>query len=248
MGLIAPLEQRLRREYRVGLENAFAESGYAGAVAWPGPSADIAADEEAAAAFILSFLADDLREAVAGSHRADIAMVDLWRFALPWCRIGRDRLLRVTDALHCSGWEPFDIWLAHRIAPERHYPGGYAIYRRLRRPLPKEMTRTGEGWLLPHWPEDTKRQRRFNSLPSLTQDVYALFHCYGRDSHEIARRLHITRRSVKRRLHRAMYILCGWPLLSILGTLRFERNWRWACLKRQVRGIWTALHTDRPPM
>ncbi len=66
--LIVPLEQRLRREYRAKLETAFAECGYAGAVAWPHPSTDIAVDEEAAAAFVLSFLADDLCKAVASYH------------------------------------------------------------------------------------------------------------------------------------------------------------------------------------
>jgi hypothetical protein len=235
--LIAPLEQRLRREYRAMLETAFAECGYAGAVAWPNPSADIAIDEEAAAAFVLPFLADDLRKAVAGSCRPNTAMVDLWCFVLPWRRIMRDRLLLVTSELHCSGWEPFDIWLANRIAPERHYPGGYVEYRRLRRPLPEEM---GE-WLLPHWPEDAERQRRFDSLPRLTQDVYALFHCYGRNSPEIAKRLPITRRSVKRRMHRAIYIMCGWRLPSIFETLGFELNLRWERLRRQGRGIWTVL-------
>lgn len=239
--LIVPLEQQLRREYRAWLETVFAESGYAGAVAWPVPSVDIAADEEAAADFVLSCLADDLRKAVAGSRRRDTAMADLWRFVLPWRRILRDRLLRVTNELHCSGWEPFDIWLANRVAPERHYPGGYAEHRRLRRPLPEEMTPPQGEWLLPHWPEDAERQHRFDSLPSLTQDVHALFHYYGRNSHEIAKRLHITRRSVKRRLHRIIYVMCGWPTPSIVRTLRFELNWRWERLKRQGRGIWAAL-------
>lgn len=238
---IVPLEQRLRREYRAWLETAFAECGYAGAVVWPDPPVDIAADEEAAAAFVLPFLADDLRKAVAGSRRPDTAMADLWRLVLPWRRILRDRLLRVTDELNCSGWEPFDIWLANRIAPERHYPGGCVAYRRLRRPLLEETTRPQGEWLLPHWPEDAERQLRFDSLPSLTQDVYALFHCYGRNSHEIARGLHITRCSVKRRLHRIIYVMCGWPVPSIVQTLCFELNWRWERLKRQGRGIWAAL-------
>lgn len=237
----ARLEQRLRQEYRGRLETAFAESGYAGVVVWPDQSADIAADEEVAAAFVLSFLPADLRRAVIGSRRPGTAMVELWRFAAPWRRILRDRLLRATNELHCSGWEPFDIWLANRIAPDRHYPGGYAEYRRLRRRLPEEVTPPQGGWLLPHWPDDADRGHRFNSLPGLTQDVYALFHCYGRNSHEIAKRLGIARRSVRQRLRSAVYAIGGWPVPSFFETLSFDLKRRWARLKRQGRGVRIAL-------
>lgn len=235
------LEQRLRREYRARLETAFTESGYVGAVAWPDQSADIAADEEVAASFVLSFLPADLRKAVRGSRRLGTPMVELWRFAPPWRRILRDRLLRVTSELHCSGWETFGIWLANRIAPDRHYPGGYVEYRRLRRRLPEEMTPPQGEWLVPHWPEDADRQLRFNGLPGLTQDAYALFHCYGRNSHEIAKRLGITRWSVRQRLRSAVYAIGGWPIPPFFETLSFDLNRRWERLKRHGRGVWTAL-------
>src|SRR3546814_8668753 len=53
-----------------------------------------------------------------------------------------DLLLRVNDALHCAGWQPFDEWLAESLVPERRYPQGYAIHRRRRRPLPEERPPT----------------------------------------------------------------------------------------------------------
>ena len=238
---IARLERRLRKEYRAGLEAVFAGCGYRGAVAWPDPSADIAVDEEAAAAFILSSLPVSLRKAVAASQRPDTPIADLWRFALPWRRILRGRLLRVANDLQCSGWEPFDTWLANRIAPDRHYPHGYAEYRRLRRPSPQELDPPQEEWSWPHWPNDEERQQRFDSLPDLTQGAYVLFHLYGRNSPEIAQRLGISRRSVQRRIRRATYNMAGWPLPSLFSALRFELDWRWDPMKRQSRGVWAAL-------
>jgi len=238
--LTARLEQRLRDEYRDRLETVFAECGYRGAVTWPDPSTEIAADEEAAAVFILAFLPAALREAVAASRRPGTATTDLWHFALPWRRILRGRLLRVANELQCSGWEPFDPWLANRIAPDRHYPHGLPGYRRLRRPSPQELD-PQEEWSWPHWPNDEDRQQRFDSLPDLTQGTYVLFHLYGRNSHEIAQRLGISRGSVQRRIRRATYNMAGWPLPSLCSTLRFEFDWRWDRMKRQSRGVWAAL-------
>jgi hypothetical protein len=238
---IARLERRLREEYRAGLEAVFAGCGYRGVVAWPDPSTDITADEEAAAAFILSSLPAPLRKAVAASRRPDTPTAELWRFALPWRRILRGHLLHIANEIHCSGWEPFDTWLANRIAPDRHYPHGYAEYRRLRRPSPQELDPPQEEWSWPHWPNDEERQQRFDSLPDLTQGAYVLFHLYGRNSPEIAQRLGISRRSVQRRIRRATYNMAGWPLPSLFSALRFELDWRWDPMKRQSRGVWAAL-------
>jgi len=238
---VARLERRLRLDYRAGLEAVFAGCGYRGAVAWPDPSTDIAADEEAAAVFILASLPAPLRKAVAASRRPGTATADLWRFSLPWRRLLRDRLLRVANELHCSGWEPFDAWLANRIVPDRHYPHGLPGYRRLRRPSPQELDPQQEQWSWPSWPHDEERQQRFDSLPDLTQGAYVLFHLYGRNSPEIAQRLGISRGSVQRRIRRATYNMAGWPLPSLCSTLRFEFDWRWERMKRQSRGVWAAL-------
>src|SRR3546814_2259315 len=96
--------------------------------------ADRGGDQEAAAAFIVAELSAALRNAVMRSRRAGVATVDQWRFVVPWRRVRRRRLLRVNDALHCAGWQPFDEWLAESLVPERRYPQGYAIHRRRRRP------------------------------------------------------------------------------------------------------------------
>jgi len=229
---ITRLERRLRLDYRAQLETTFAGCGYRGAVAWPDPSADITADEESAAALIVSFLPASLRKAVAVSRRPGTAIADLWHFALPGRRILRGRLLRVANELHCSGWEPFDTWLANRIAPDRHYPHGLPEYRRLRRPSPQELDPPQEQWSWPSWPNDEDRQQRFDSLPDLTQGAYVLFHLYGRNSPDIAQRLGISRWSVQRRIRRATYRMADWPLPSLFSTLRFELGWRWDRMKR----------------
>jgi AraC-like DNA-binding protein len=114
-------------------------------------------------------------------------------------------------------------------------------YRRLRRPSPQELDPPQEQWSWPHWPNDEERQQRFDSLPDLTQGAYVLFHLYGRNSHEIAQRLGISRRSVQRRIRRATYCMAGWSLPSLSLTLRFELDRRWEHMKRQSRGVRAAL-------
>lgn len=235
---VAQLEHRLRREYRACLQGAFVESGYAGAVTWPDPSTGLEADEEAAAAFIVSSLRASLRRAVARSHRPDVATVDLWRRTWRWQAILRDRLLEVTSELGCSGWQAFDIWLADRVAPDRHYPGGYVHYQRRRRPLPEEMP-AFEGGLSPEWPEIM--QRRFDSLPDLSQEIYILFHGYGRNSHEIAKRLGISRRDVRRRLRRAIYVIFDWPIPSFAWNISFHLRMSWKRRKEQFQRAWATL-------
>src|SRR3546814_19774013 len=81
--------------------------------------ADMGGVQEAAAAFIVAELSAALRNAVMRSRRAGVATVDQWRFVVPWRRVRRRRLLRVHDALHCAGWQPFDEWLAEGPVPER---------------------------------------------------------------------------------------------------------------------------------
>ena len=239
---IAQLETRLRREYRERLESNFAESGYAGNIEWPDPFTDITADEEAAAAFVISFLSRPLRVAEARSRRTNIATVDLWRFAPPWRRLLRRRLSRITDAVRCAGWVPFDVWLANQIAPNRHYPHGYVLYQRRRRPLPDETIVASPAQkenCAPQAPSEA--QRRFNTLPSLTQDAYLLFDHYGRSIDEISMQLGVGRRSVNRRIRRAIYAIGGWPLPSLVRTIGFELEWRWERLKRQCRSVLIAL-------
>lgn len=239
---ISLLETRLRREYRRHLESTFAESGYAGAIEWPDPTTDISRDEEAAAAFVVSFLCVPLRAAGAKLRKADVATVDLWRFALPWRRILRRRLLRITDAVRCAGWAQFDVWLARRVAPGCHYPHSYTLHQRRRRPLPDEIIP------LPPPQEDDRfrkspsdAQRRFDSLPSLTQDAYVLFENYGRSVEEISRRLGIGRRNVDRRIRCALYAIMGWQLPSLASTVGFDLKLRWQRLKGQCRDILIAL-------
>lgn len=239
---IARLETRLRREYRQWLQSSFAESGYVGEIDWPGPLTDITADEEAAAAFIGSFLSASLRAAVAKSQRANIVTVDLWRSALPWRRFLRRRLLRITDAVRCAGWVPFDAWLANRIAPDRHYPQGYSMHQRRRRPLPEALPATAPTRVetcAPQAPSEV--QRRFDSLPSLTQDAYVLFENYGRSVEEISRRLGLGRRSVDRRIRRAIYAIMGWPMPELAWTIGFELRLQCQCLKRRCRGVLAAM-------
>lgn len=232
---ITLLERRMREDYRDHLQATFTEAGYSGVVAWPDLSTTIKADEEIAAVFVLSFLSAPLRKAVARFTRPGVAMVDLWRSVLPWRLRSRRRLLDVANELHCSGWQPFDIWLANRIAPDRCYPDGIVSLPRLRRPLPEA------GWFLPCWPEDQDRQRRFDGLPSLSQEAYALFHGYGRNSPEIATRLGISRRSVSRRLRRVLYVVAGWPVPSLPWSISFHLRMGWGYRAGQVRRAWSAL-------
>lgn len=199
---ILMLEQRLRSQYRAAMEAAFAGSGYHGEVSWPDEAGNIEADEDAAAQFVVSCLRAPLRKVVARYSRPGIATVALWHRAFAWQPIARDRLLEVTSEIRCSGWRPFGLWLADRIAPDRHYPDGIVHIQRLRRPLPEE-----DGWYFPSWPHHPDMQRRFDGLPLLTRHVYALFHLYGRQSREIAARLGISRSSVRRRLDRAFYMV-----------------------------------------
>src|SRR3546814_7721954 len=94
----------------------------------------------------------------------------------------------------------FDVWLARRVAPDRHYPHFYTLHQRRRRPLPDETN------AIPS-PQDDARsreapseaQRRFDRLPGLTQDAYILFETYGRSVDEISKRLGIGRRNAARR-------------------------------------------------
>lgn len=226
------LEARLQRDYRQSLQAAFAESGYPGEVAWPEPMADMAADQESAAAFIVTQLPAALRKAVLRSRRADVATVDQWRFAGPWRRCRRRRLLRVTDALRCAGWQPFDEWLATSLVPDHRYPHGYSEYRRRRRPLPDERPATeGEQ-------EPVQVPLPLLDQPALTQQVWVLFHHYGRSYEEIARYLGIRRANVKRRRSQADYAIIGMCYPSLASRIRFNLmvkrlsfEWRWEIIK-----------------
>lgn len=211
----ADLQARLQWDYRRSLAAAFAESGYPGEIAWSDPVADIGADQEAAAAFLVAQLPAELRGAVARSRRTGVATVDLWRFAGPLRRHRREHLLRVTDALGCAGWQPFDEWLADRLIPDHRYPHGYSEYRRRRRPLPDERP-AAEGKQ-----EPVQVPPRLIGQPALTQQVWVLFHHYGRPYEEIARYLGISRRCVARRRSQADYAIIGTGYPSLAFRIRF---------------------------
>lgn len=226
----AALQARLQHDYRQSIAAAFAESGYPSDIAWPDPIADIAADQEAAAMFIVSQLPEALRGAVARSRRAGVATVDLWRFVAPWRWRRRDRLTRATDALCCAGWQPFDEWLAERLVPDHRYPHGYGLHRRRRRLLPEERPAAqANGQEIP-----VQIPWRLVDQPELTQQVWVLFHHYGRPFEEISRYLGISRRCVARLREQADYAIGGWPYPSLARRIRFalmvkrlslERRW-----------------------
>lgn len=240
--IVASLGERLRLDYRASLEAAFVECGYSGTVPWPAAGDDIHDDENAAAAFIVLQLHPSLRDAVERSQREGIDTLDLWRSVRPWHRITRDRLLQVASELRCSGWQTFETWLADRVAPERYYPDGVISIKRLRCPLPGEVDSSEPGHWLPHWPDDAERQARFDKLPPLTQHVYGLFHLSGRNSHEIARRLRITRRSVLHRRERAFYAVAGWTYPNVAWKILLAVDSKWANWAYRLRKGWAAMH------
>ncbi|AMG73887.1 MULTISPECIES: sigma-70 RNA polymerase sigma factor region 4 domain-containing protein [Sphingopyxis] len=218
----AALQARLRQDYRRSLESAFAESGYRGEIIWPNPIADIRADQDAAAASLVPQLPAALRRAVARSHRAGVATVDLWRTVLRWRRYRRERLLRVTEALRCAGWQPFDEWLAECLMPGRRYPHGYAEHRRRRRPLPDERPPTEAERNGEEVADTVQIPEPLASQPERTRQVWILFNCYGRSSEEIARRLGISRRRVKRLREQADYAIIGMSHPSLGERIRFD--------------------------
>ncbi len=236
------LQARLQRDYRQALEAAFAESGYPGKVAWPEPMADLAADQEAAATFVVAALSAALRKAVSRSRRAGVATVDQWRFVVPWRRVRRRRLLRVNDALHCAGWQPFDEWLAERLAPDGRYPQGYVVHRRRRRPLPEERPLTEAEQNGEEIADTVQIPERLVGQPELTRHVWIFFHLYSRPYDEIARLLGISRRRVKRLRERAEYAIIGVPYPSLAFHIRFALMrkrllfaWRWEIIRSAFR-------------
>jgi len=234
--LIAELEEGLRRDYRRSLEAAFGESGYGGAVGWPDRSAGIDGDETAAAAFIVTLLPNGLRKAATKARRPDVATIDLWRSIALWRRRPRRQLLRVTDAVRCAGWQPFDEWLAQRIAPGRLYPHGYREpAQRHRRPLPEERQVADAGTV--------RVPERWMSQPVRTQQVWVLFHHYGRPVEEIAWRLGIGRGQVRRRLDRANYAILGDYYPSLADRVRFRTMVTGLCLGRRWEIIKSAFYS-----
>ena len=235
----ADLQARLQRDYRQSIATAFAESGYPHDITWPDPMDDIAADQEAAAAFLVAQLPAGLRRAVARSRRAGVAKIDQWRFVGPWRRCRRDRLLRVNDALRCAGWQPFDEWLAERLVPDRRYPHGYWLHRRRRRLLPEERPADeADGQEIP-----VQIPWRLAGQPELTQQVWVLFHHYGRTFEEIARYLGISRRCVARLREQADYAIGGWSYPSLAYRVRFalmvkrlSLEWRWEMIRSAFHG------------
>lgn len=237
----ADLQARLQRDYRQSIATAFAESGYPDDIVWPDPIVDVATDQEAAATFLVAQLPKALRKAVARSRRAGVATVDLWRFIAPWRWHRRERRLLVTDALRCAGWQRFDEWLADRLVPDRRYPHGYADYRRRRRPLPEERPMTAAKANGPEIP--VQIPWRLAGQPELTQQVWVLFHHYGRTFEEIARYLGISRRCVARLREQADYAIGGWSYPSLAHRIRFalmvkrlSLEWRWEMIRSAFHG------------
>jgi DNA-directed RNA polymerase specialized sigma24 family protein len=218
----AALQGRLQQDYRRSIATAFAESGYSGKIAWPDPIADIAADQKVAAAFIVAALPAALRRAVAHSRCDDAATIDLWRTVWPWRKRFRRKLLRVTDALQCAGWEPFDEWLAERLSLGRRYPHGYVEYRRRRRPFPEERPMTEAEKNGEEVSDTVQIPARLVDQPDLTRQVWILFDRYGRPFEEIAPRLGISRRSAGRHLDRANYAIIDMSYPSLAERVRFD--------------------------
>lgn len=239
--IVATLGETLRLDYRASLEVAFIECGYTGTILWPAVCDDVHADENTAAAFIVSQLHSSLRDAAARSQREGVGTLDLWRSVRPWRRFMRERLLQVASELRCSGWQTFETWLADRIAPESYYPDGVMSIARLRCPLPGEMDSAEPGHWLPYWPEDAERQARFDALPILTQHVYGLFHLGGRNSHEIARRLGISRHDVRRRRDRAFYAVAGWTYPNLAWRMYLAVSGKRTLWVYRLRKAWAAL-------
>lgn len=236
----AALQARLQRDYRQSIATAFAESGYPGEIIWPDPIADITADQEAAATSLVAQLPKVLRKAVQRSRRAGVATIDQWHFVGPCRRRRRDRLLRVNDALRCAGWQPFDEWLSDRLVPDHRYPHGYAEYRRRRRPLPEERPADATGDEIDH---TVQVPERLLDQPELSQQVWVLFHHYGRSYEEIARYLCISRASVKRRRTQAWYAILGETYPSLASRIRFNLmvkrlsfEWRWEIIRSALYG------------
>ncbi len=237
------LQARLQRDYRQELGAAFAESGYPGHVEWPDPMADIAADQEAAAVFIVAAVSAALCKAVTRSRRAGVATVDQWRFVAPWRRIRRRRLLSVNDALHCAGWQPFDEWLAERFVPDGRYPLGYVVHRRRRRLLPEERPLTDAEQKGEEIADIVQIPERLVEQPELTRHVWIFFHLYGRPYDEIAQLLGIGRRRVKRLREQAEYAIIGKPYPSLAFHIRFALlrkrlsfAWRWEIIRSAFYG------------
>lgn len=233
---IAELEARLQDEYRRSLETAFTESGYVGTVDWADRSAGIDADEVAAAAFIVTLLPGELRKAAAKAQRTDVAAVDLWRSIGPWRRWSRRRLLRVTEAVGCAGWQRFDEWLARRITPGRPYPHGYREPPQRRRRLLPEERPVGENEA--EVADMVRVPERLMSQPLRTQQVWVLFHHYGRPVEEIARRLDLGPRRVERLRERAVYAILGmsypplWERISFdLMVMRIGLQLKWDIIR-----------------
>lgn len=239
----AALQARLQHDYRQSLAAAFCESGYSGEIKWPDPMADVAADQEAAAAFLVAQLPAVLQKAVLRSRRAGVATVDQWRLVGPWRRRRRDRLCRVNDALRCAGWQPFDEWLANRLVPDRRYPHGYADYRRRRRPLPEERPMTATEAEGNEIADTVQIPARLADQPELTRYVWIFFHHYGRSYEEIARELGISSTSVKRCRARAEYAILGKDYPSLASRIRFKLmvkrlsfEWRWEVIRSAIYG------------
>lgn len=241
---IAQLEQNTRRQYRQWLEATMIASGYDSAIQWPALSADDDAEREAIAALILSGLPAKVRRAVARSDARGISAM-VWRYVPPWRSVTRHHLDRFAREVRHSGWLPYDIWLANRIAPDHHYPDGLPVPRVIRRPLGHEevaVDHAEQGGA--HSLEPITMQECLGRLPALTREAYFLHQRYGRTADEIAERLGIARWSVKRRIRVALFVVITGSPPSMRHTLSFEFKLQWRRWRHRVHRAWKALCGD----
>jgi DNA-directed RNA polymerase specialized sigma24 family protein len=241
---VAQLEHAMRRQYRQWLEATMIASGYDGAIQWPALSADDDAEREAVAVLILSGLPAKVRRAVARSGARGIAAM-VWRYVPPWRTVMRHHLDRLAREVRHSGWLPFDVWLANRIAPDHYYPDGLPVPRVIRQPLGHEEAAVDQAERDgAHLPEPIAMQERFDRLPALTREVYVLLRRYGRTADEIAERLGIARWSAKRRIRIALFVVITGSPPPIWHTLSFEFELQWRRWRDRVHLAWKALRGD----
>jgi len=233
---IAKLEKETRLQYRQWLEDAMATSGYRGAINWPELSADENAEREAVAALILPGLPEKVRRAVERSRKIDGIAATCRREIPVWRVLTRCQLRRLEREVHYSGWVPFDVWIADRIAPERHYPDGLPISRIKRRPLPEEG---GMRATVPTWVQDA-----FDRLPALTREAFFLHNRYGRTSDEITERLGIGRRSASRRIHTGLHVILTGSPAPARHMLAFDLKLQWNHWAGRIRMAWRAMHGE----
>lgn len=224
--LVAPIEERLRLDYREWLGETFRASGYIEPIKWPDPVGSIGEDQEAAAAAIVAQLRPDLRQIACRFSTFDPDGISVRRIA-PWWRPGlRRRLWRIVQDIRLSGWSSFEVWIADRINPDLFYPNGIHRGGRRRRPFPGEPA-----YLPPESepsPEPATMHKRIKALAPLTRDIWILHGSYGRSHGEIADHMGISQRRVDRGIWDAIHVINGSNVPTLAGWVAEQWRRRWA--------------------